>query len=195
MALQNTAAESAEAEQTLTVGDYTEAAAAAEYFARPLRRCSVQAAFCLTISVISASLVYTAHLTHPRWTWVPVTVAAVFLLLSAYQFFARPALERRRVEKWGASCPLALLPQKLTVYADRAVLETECEKITGYFTDYTICAETDRLIAAAGGRERYLLVVKKEGLPPEQAEAVAALFRHAFDGRWYRMPSGKGVRR
>lgn len=51
--------------------------------------------------------------------------------------------------------------------------------------------ETDRLICAAGGRQRFLLVLKKEGLSPEYAEKVSDLMRYAFDGRWYRMPSRK----
>lgn len=187
--------ESVTIEQTLTGADCAEAAAAAKYYAKPLQRNSILAALCLTAAAVAGSLIYTAYVTHPRWTWVPVATCAAMAVLSAFFFFVMPKAERRRAEKWFSSSPLAALPAKVTVSGDRVVLESECEKITEYFTDFTLCAETDRVIAAIGGRQRYLLIVKKDGLSPGDAEKLSQLFRYAFDGRWYRMPPGKGVSR
>lgn len=180
-----------ETEQTLTAEDFIEAAAAAEYFAHPMRRRSVRAAVCLTAAAISASLV-SACGRHPELRPLPIWAAAILLLLAAVFFFGQPKARARRVLAWLGTCPLAGLPAKVAVRADCVALESRCEKMTEYFTDFSLCVETDRLVAAVGGRERNLLVVKKEGLPPERAKALSGLFRYGFDGRWYRL-SGKGV--
>lgn len=179
------------AEQTLAAGDFVEAAFAAEYFAHPLRRRSVRATACLTAAAVSASLIYACG-RYPKLLWLPSWAAGIFLLLAAVFFFGQPRQRKRRALAWLKTCPLAALPAKVTVCKDRVELESRCEKMTEYFTDFRLCVETDRLIAAVGGKERFLLVVKKEGLPPERAEALSSLFRYGFDGRWYRFP-GKEV--
>lgn len=178
--------------QTLTEQDYAAASAAVGYFAAPMRRRTVRAALCLTVSALTASVIpacggYSAAR----------VVGAIAILCAAAAiavWFGQPVADRRRAGRWFRSCPLAALPAEVTVSGDRAVVKSECERMTEYWTDFSVCVETDELIAAAGGRERFLLIVKKSGLSKEEAGRLSGLFRYAFDGRWYRMngKNGKG---
>lgn len=176
--------------QTLTERDYIAAQAALKYFSSPMKRRSVRAAMCLTGAVVAASLIPAERNAFPRLVWIPVSVAAVFAAAALLLWLLQPVSEKRRVRRWFRSCPLAALPFDVAVFHDHAESKSSCEQITEYWTDFFLCVETDELIAAAGGRERFLFVVKKKDLPKETVERLSALFRSAFDGRWYR--TGKG---
>ena len=177
--------------QTLTERDYAEATAAVKYFGAPMKRRSIRAAVLLTVAVIAAAFLPISRenrsATGAIWALV-ILCAAAAAAVWAFQ----PPKERRDAARWLRSCPLAALPQTATVSPDRAVVENECERMTEYWTEFSVCVETERLIAAAGGQERSLFVVKKEGLPQDEAERLSELMRYAFDGRWYRMPRRKG---
>lgn len=176
--------------QTLTAKDFSAAAAAVKYFAGPMRRRSIRAAICLTAAVLAASTI-PASLNFFHTAWVPVCVAAVLIVLAALVWFCQPGVDARKAEEWFGSCPLAALPSKVTVLRDRIIVESECEHVTEYWTDFSICVETKDLIAAAVGPERGLLVVKKQGLSEEEAKRLSGLFRYAFEVRYFRF-SGKG---
>lgn len=176
--------------QTLTEKDVISAAAAVKYFASPMRRRSIRTAVCLTVAVLAASTI-PASLNFFGTAWIPITVASIAAAAAALIWFLQPVLEARRAEQWFRSCPLAAQPSKVTVFRDHVVLESEYEKITEYWTDFTLCAETKDIIAAGCGTERALLVVKKQGLSKEEAEQLSSFFRYAFEVRYFKI-SGKG---
>lgn len=171
--------------QTLSGRDFAEAMSAAAYFAHPMRRRLVRAAVCLTGTLVMAALAFWVQ---TRWLWLPLAAAAVFLLCAVAVWFLQPRWAKNRAEAWLSSCPLAVLPETVSVFRDHAVLKSRCETMTEYFTDFALCVETGRLIAAAGGRERFLFVLRKDVLPAEEAERLSGLLHQAFEGRWYRMP-------
>ncbi|WBY64444.1 hypothetical protein [Thermocaproicibacter melissae] len=178
-------------QQTLTARDFAEAFQAALFFSAPMRRRSVRMLMCITAGGIAASFL--------PLSWARVSVRATLIAVSVLCLAAgiviwlfQPVWQRNRAENWFRCCPLAALPAKITLSRRSAEIVTECEHMVEYWTDFSLCVETDRLICAAGGRQRFLLVLKKEGLPSEQAEELSGLMRYAFDGRWYRMPSRKG---
>ena len=177
--------------QTLTERDYAEATAAVRFFAAPMRRRSIRAAACLTAAALAAACLPLAKKSQSVQAVIAV-VAALGAAAAVLVFFLQPVWEKRDAGKWFRSCSPAALPGTATVFPDRGVMKNGCERMTEYWTDFSVCVETDRLIAAAGGRERFLFVVKKEGLPPEEAERLSALMRYAFDGRWYRTAPRKG---
>jgi hypothetical protein len=178
-------------QQTLTSRDFAEAFQAALFFSAPMRRRSVRALMCATAGGIAASFL--------PLSWAGASLRAALIVISVLCFaagiviwFCQPVWQRNRAERWFRCCPLAALPAEITLSRRSAEIVTECEHMVEYWTDFSLCVETNRLICAAGGRQRFLLVLKKEGLPPEQAEKLSSLMRYAFDGRWYRMPSRKG---
>lgn len=177
--------------QALTAKDYAEASAAVKYFAVPMRRRSVRAAICFTAAALAASFLPVCGSNVSARN--AVAAAAVLCAAAcAVVWFAQPGSEKRRAEQWFRLCPLAALPAEVTVSHECAVSVSECERMTEYWTDFSICVETDELIAAAGGRERFLFVVKKNGLPEKEAKKLSDLMRGAFDNRWYRMPRKGG---
>ncbi len=171
-------------EEVLTEQDFIEAAKAVSYFAHPMSRRSIRMAMCFTGAVIMTALTFVCG---KKWLWLPVTIAAIFLLSAIIIWFFQPEREKKHTQKWLSSCPLAVLPTGVIVFRDRVVLKSNCETITEYFTDFSLCVETEHLIAAAGGPERFLLIVKKDGMSAEKSERLSGLFRYAFGGRWYRM--------
>ncbi len=177
--------------QTLTERDYGEAAAAARYFAVPLRRRSIRAALCLTAAALAGAAVPICG-ENRRARAAVVCAAAVFAAAALAVLLLQPVIEKNRTKKWFRSCPLAALPETVTVTRSCAVVESKCERTTEYWTDFTLCVETDGFIAAAGGRERFFLILKKTGLPQKEAERLSTIMRYAFDGRWYRKKHGKG---
>ena len=177
--------------QTLTPEDYTEAFAQVAFFASPMRRRSVRALICVTAAAVAASFLPLCS-GHKTACAVAAAVAAVFVVAAVAVWFLQPVLEKRRAEQWFRSCPLAALPSEITLTGQSAVIVTSCERLTEYWTDFSICVETDRLIAAAGGGERFLLVLKKDGLPPEEAKKLSGLMRYVFDGRWAGTAPRKG---
>jgi hypothetical protein len=177
--------------QTLTAQDFAEAFSSVLFFSAPMKRRSVRTIVCIMAGVVVASFL--------PISWAKVSLRITLIVLSSLLaaagvviWFCQPGWKRKRAENWFHCTPLAALPAEVTITRRGAELVSECEHMKEYWTDFSICVETDRLITAAGGRQRFLLVLKKDGLPPEQAEKVSSLMRYAFDGRWYRMPSRKG---
>lgn len=177
--------------QTVTAEDYAEASAAVAFFAAPMKRRTVRTLICVTAAAVAASFL---PLCAGRVTARnAVAVLAVLCVAAGVAvWFLQPVFEKRRAVRWFRSCPLAALPAEVTLTRESAVTVTECERLTEYWTDFSVCVETDRIIAAAGGRERFLLVLKKDGLEPEQKEKLSGLMHYVFDGRWGRVPSRKG---
>lgn len=176
--------------QTLTELDYIAAEAALSYYSSPMKRRSTRVAMCLTGAVVAASLIPAGLRAFPRFVWIPIAVAAACAVAAILVGLLQPVFRARQVRKWFRSCPLAALPADLAVFHDHAEVKSSCEQITEYWTDFFLCVETDDLIAAAGGRERFLFVVRKKDLPKDTAKSLSALFHGAFDGRWYHTRRG-----
>lgn len=174
-------------EQTLDEKDYVAAEAVLKYFSNPMSRRSVHAAMCLTGAVIAASLVHAFQSTFSSLVWIPILLFTVFSAAAVLVWFLQPKSEARCVRHWFRSCPLAALPTEIAIFHDRVTMESKCETITEYWTDFSICVETDDFIAAAGGRERFLFAVKKNELSEDTKKQLSALFYSAFEGRWYRL--------
>ena len=177
--------------QKLTEQDYGEAVAAVKYFAAPMRRRSIRAAVCLTVAALTAASIPLCGKNLSAKV-ILIAVAIIGIAVALVIWLVQPEAEKKSAVKWFRSCPLAALQQTTVVSHDHAVVENECERMTEYWTNFSICVETEELIVAAGGQERFLLLVKKSGLPPKEAERLSRLMRYAFDGRWYRMPPRKG---
>ena len=177
--------------QTVTAEDYAEASAAVAFFTAPMKRRTVRTLICVTAAAVAASFL---PLCGGRVTArnAVIILAILGVVAGVAVWFLQPVFEKRRAVRWFRSCPLAALPAEVTLTRQSAVTVTECERLTEYWTDFSVCVETDRLIVAAGGRERFLLVLKKDGLEPEQKEKLSGLMRYVFDGRWGRVPSRKG---
>ena len=145
--------------QTLTEQDYDKATAAVRYFSAPMRRRSIRASICLTAAALAAAFIPVCGKNLTARNAV-VAAAILFAAAAVAIWLIQPAAEKNSAGKWFRSCPLAALPETVTISRDRAVIQNECERTTEYWTDFTLCIEMDSLIVAAGGQERFLLVMK-----------------------------------
>lgn len=153
--------------QTLTEQDYGVAVAAVKYFAAPMRRRSIRAAVCLTVAALAAASVPLCGKNQSA-KGILIAVAIVCAVAALVIWLIQPMTEKKSAVKWFRSCALAALQQTAVVSHDRAVIENECEHMTEYWTNFSICIETENLIAAAGGQERFLFVVKKAVCRPKR---------------------------
>ncbi|HCW80645.1 MAG TPA: hypothetical protein DG942_06015 [Ruminococcaceae bacterium] len=188
MRMAKSASPSIVVEQKVTVEDYSRAASAVRYFSAPFKRRSFRALIFITVAAVSASLVFSCRSSGFGKEKIPEAIAIISAAVAAAIWFLQPPAESRSAKRLFSSCALMSLPEKVTVYRDRVVIENSCESITEYWTDFFACVETDEMIAAAGGRKRFLVIVKKRGLAEKQLKILSSLFGYAFEGRIHRFP-------
>lgn len=172
-------------EQSLTAAEYGKAYYAAQSTVSLFHRKEVSSGVCLTVTVAAGALI-------PLFYRVPgllstlIAVCAVGLGFAALLFFVQPNDTR----SWGGalyrSNALLELPQEISVYRDSVVVKSERETLREYWTDFSRCVETEDAFILVGGWERWLLTLKKDGLSPEEKEALSAHFRDAFARRYQR---------
>jgi hypothetical protein len=170
-------------EQTLTAEEYAPEYRAAGGILSPFHRRGVKAGLCLSAALLIGSVI---PLYRARFSTVfgPICGAALCVAFAALFYFYQP----REIERWAAelfrSNALLSLPQKISVYRDSVVIESEREHILEYWTDFAGCLEDGEAFVLAGGRERDLLVIKKRGLSPEQIRSLSEHFSSAFALRY-----------
>lgn len=170
-------------EQTVSAEEYAEAYYTAESSASLISRREIRAGLCVTLAVLCASSI-PIYRTRFSTFFGPVCGILAFLGLAAVFFFLQPSDIRDWAKRVFQSNRLLALPQKISVYRDSIVLESDKECFTEYWTDFVRCTETPTLFALIGGRERSLLIVKKEGLSPEQTERISTCLFNAFAARY-----------
>lgn len=177
--------------QTLTDAEYARAYSAAEGMLSPFRRRGIQAGICLSAAVLFASVIplYRAKFTT---FFGPICAIVLCVAFAALFYFYQP----RETERWAAerfrSGALLSLPQKISVYGDRAVVETERERILSYWTEFAGCTETETAFVFVGGRERSLLILKKQGLSPERIRRLSEHFSAVFVRRYWKSGRREG---
>ncbi|QEY35207.1 hypothetical protein FL966_09235 [Caproiciproducens galactitolivorans] len=169
--------------QTISSEDYANAYYAAYCASSPLRRRWVRAGIFLSAAIVIASCIpcYRAHFST---FWVPcggIVLALAFCFLFGF-------VQPNDLKKWGArlyrSNALWSIPQQVEIYRDSVVIKNSYEQILEYWTDFSMCMETGSAFIAAGGRERELLIIKKQDLPNERVEAISAALSGAFAARY-----------
>lgn len=170
-------------EQTLSAEEYAPEYRAAGGILSPWSRRGVKAGLCLSAALLVGSVI---PLYRARFStfFGPVCGVALCVAFAALFYFYQP----REIERWAAelfrSNALLSLPQRISVYRDSVVIESERERILEYWTDFAGCLEDRKAFVFAGGRERNLLVIKKQGLSPEQTQRLSEHFSAAFAFRY-----------
>lgn len=170
-------------EQTLTGGEYASGYRASGALLSSFHRRGVKAGLCLSAAVLIGSFIplYRAKFTTFFAPACGIVLCAVF---AALFYFYQP----RETERWAAdlfrSNALLSLPQKISVYRDSVVIESERERILEYWTDFSGCLENERAFVLTGGRERNLLLIEKNGLSPEQEKVLSEHFSSVFARRY-----------
>lgn len=170
-------------EQTLTAEEYARGYRAAGEFSSPLRRRGVQAGLCLSAAVLIGSVI---PLYRARFStfFLPVCGILLCVLFAALFYFYRPREIERGAQELFRSNALLSLPQKIGVYRDSVVVESEREHILEYWTDFAGCLENGEFFVLSGGRERNLLILKKQGLSAEQRRRLTEHFSATFALRY-----------
>lgn len=169
--------------QTISSEDYANAFYAAYCASSPLRRRWVRAGIFLSAAIVIGSCIpfYRARF---ATVWIPCGGIVLALALCILFGFVQP----NDLKKWGArlyrSNVLWSVPEQIEIYRDSVVLKNTCEQILEYWTDFSLCLETSSAFIAAGGRERELLIIKKQGLSKEQTEKISAALSGAFAARY-----------
>lgn len=173
-------------EQSLSAADYASAFYAAQSTISLLRRKEVSSGICLTVSVISGALIPLFYRV-PGLLGVLITVCAVGLVFAGVLFFVQPNDLRSWAKELYRSNALLALPQTVTVYRDSIAVKSEVETFQEYWTDFSRCVETKEVFVLVGGRERWVLAVKKEGLEESVKETLSAHFQDAFARRYQKL--------
>lgn len=173
-------------EQTVAAEDYASAYYSVQSSLSLLHKREVKAGICVSLAVIVGS---TIPLYYARFLSLfgPVCVIIIFLATAANYFFIEPTAIQNWAEELYDSNALLALPQKITVYRDSVVLENEHETFTEYWTDFYRCIETRGAFIMNGGRERDLLILKKEGLSEEQKSRLSAHFADTFASHYQKI--------
>lgn len=183
----------AQVSQTLTAEEYARGALLVSRQASPLARPGVRAGVCVMAGAIAACTA-PASLREYGSMWLPLLFILLFLALACWFWFFQPERELEGMRREFRQSPVLGLASQLQLYRDYFILRDEYEEITEYWTDFSECFEDGEFFAVSGGTERPLLLVKKEGLSPEEKEALQVHFQNAFAVR-YRLVKGKGGRR
>lgn len=170
-------------EQTVSAADFASAYYAAQSTASLMNRREVRAGLCVTLAILCASMI-PLYSTRFSTFFGPVCGILALLGLAAVFFFAQPNDIKSWAERIYASNRLLALPQKISIYRDSIVAEGERERFTEYWTDFSRCIETREAFVLTGGRERYLMIVKKDGLDAQRSERVSLHFADAFASRY-----------
>ena len=170
-------------EQTMSEQEYAREYRAAGEILSPFRRRGVKAGLCLSAALIIASVI-PFYRTKFSTVFVPVCGVVLCIAFAALFYFYQPA----EIERWAAelfrSNALLSLPQKISIYRDSVVVKSERERILEYWTDFAGCLEKKNAFVLAGGRERPLLIIKKQGLSPEQIRRLSEHFSETFALRY-----------
>ncbi|MBE6821709.1 MAG: YcxB family protein [Ruminococcaceae bacterium] len=170
-------------EQTIRAEDYASAFYAAVSTASLWNRREIKAGICATLAVFCASIIPVYRMKFSTF-FGPICGILAFLGLAAVFFFLQPADIKNGAKRAFESNQLLALPQKVRIYRDSIVVESERECFTEYWTDFARCVEIPGLVALVGGRERFLLIVKKDGLDAAHREMLSAFFADAFASRY-----------
>jgi hypothetical protein len=170
-------------EQTVSAADFASAYYAAHSTASLVNRKEVRAGFCVTLAILCGSII-PLYSTRFSTFFGPVCGILAFLGLAAVFFFAQPADIKNWAEKVYASNRLLALPQKIGIYRDSIVAESERERFTEYWTDFSRCIETREAFVLAGGQERHLMIIKKDGLDAQREARLSSRFADAFASRY-----------
>lgn len=173
-------------EQTVTANDYASAYYWVQSSFSLLHKREVRAGICLSLAVIIGSMI-PGYLIKFTTFWGPVCAILVLLGLAFLFFFVQP----NDIKNWAAelyrSNALFALPQKIDIYRDSVVLKNKWEQFTLYWTDFSGCVETKEAFVIHGGRERNLLIVKKDGLSKEQISKLSSHFSDAFASHYQKI--------
>ena len=165
--------------QTVTPAEYAEAALLVErrlsWTGLPAVRaviCGLCAALCLSAAPLS--------LREYGTMWLPLLFAVCFLLLGLWLLLRQPVRRLRELERRFAGSPVLCEETKIDCCRDCVVLQTSCEEILIYWTEFSACVEGGSFTALSGGAWRQLLVLKRDSLPEEQREAFSVFLRDTF---------------
>lgn len=170
-------------EQSLSAADYASAYYAAQSTISRLRKKEVSAGICVTLAVASGALI-------PLFYRIPgvlgglIAACVAFLGFAALLFFVQPNDIRSWAGELYRSNRLLALPQTVSIYRDSIIAKNERETFQEYWTDFSRCVETKDAFVLVGGRERWLLAVKKDGMDRTVKETLSAHFHDAFAWRY-----------
>lgn len=173
-------------EQTVSAADYASAYYWVQSSFSLLHRREVRAGICLTLAVIVGSMIplYSSRF---LTLWGPFCAIIILLASAANFFFVQPITIRNWAEELYDSNALLALPQKITVYRDSVIAENGREQFSQYWTDFSGCVETKEAFVIHGSSERNLLILKKDGLSPEQKSRLSAHFADTFASRYQKI--------
>ena len=170
-------------EQNVSAPGYAAAYYAAQDSLSPMHKKEVKASLCLTGAVVIGSLI-PLYRTHFTSFWGPACGIVLALLLGVLFYFIQP----NDIKKWAAevydSNALLALPEKVSIYRDSVIIENAHEQLMEYWTDFGRCIESKSAFIVLGGRERNLLIIKKQGLTEQQNSKISAHFADAFASRY-----------
>lgn len=170
-------------EQTLTEREYAQGYRASGVLLSSFHRRGVKAGLCLSAAVLIGSFVPLYRVKFTTF-FAPGCFIVLCLVFAALLYFYQP----RETERWAAelfrSNALLSLPQKISVYRDSVVMESERERIVEYWTDFSGCLENEQAFVLTGGRERNLMILEKKGLSPEQVKLLSEHFSSVFTRRY-----------
>lgn len=170
-------------EQMIGPEDYAAAYAAAQSAVSPMHKKWVKAGICASAAIVIASFI-PFYRTKFSSCWAPACGIVLALALGFLFLFVQPGDIRRWAAELYRSNALLALPHKIELFRDSVVFENSCEKILEYWTDFAKCIETPSAFVLTGGRERELLIIKKQGLTNEQREKISAHLAGAFASRY-----------
>lgn len=170
-------------EQEITAQEYAEAFYAAQDSLSLMHKKEIKAGLCVSAAIIIGSFI-PFYRTHFISFWLPAGGITIALLLAFLFYFVQPKDIKRWAVKLYEHNLLLSLPEKITVYRDCVIVQNSYEEILEYWTDFWKCIETKSFFAAIGGRERKLLIMKKQGLTNQQIEKLSAHFEDAFASRY-----------
>lgn len=170
-------------EQKMEADEYVQAYLTAQESISVFHKKEVRAGICLTAAAVIGSFI-PQYKAYNATVWVPATAIFVALLLSVICYFMIP----NETKIWGSriysSNALLALPEKITLYRDSVLIENKYEHILEYWTDFGKCIESKSLFVVTGGRERKLLVIRKQSLTEEQTNTLSAHFADTFASRY-----------
>lgn len=169
--------------QTLKEEAYAKASVFAESYRSVWNRRGVRAAAALTVSALAFSCI-PAYRYQYATAWIPIVTGCLAILLAVWFFFVQPENKRKRAVSYFHKNPFWKEPCKISLYRDSVCCDTQYEKICAYWSDYHACYENPEFLVVTGGWDRYLLIIEKKNIPPEQREAVSAHLREQFARRY-----------
>lgn len=176
----------AEFQSAVTLPQYKSAYVLAVKNSGPLHRSGVRVGLCLTAAALCA-LVTPSYAAKYATFWFPLCFIGVMLALAVYFGFGQAkALESTAEERFTENGLLSL-PFKAVLYRDSFSVTNRCEQIRGYWTDITLCLESDTLFVLTGGWDRPLLVFPKEGMEESAVQSMSQNLASAFASRYRRV--------